>query len=64
MCEFISWKVADGEEVLFLTDEEVFSSFGREKLAGNQDNDILGHGAINAYYGWTAMSAQQSNMKT
>ena len=51
MCDFISWKVTADGQVLFLTDEDVFSSFGRQSLKGTKDNDILGHGAIDAYYG-------------
>lgn len=54
MCDFISWiDVVDknGEKhCLFLTDQDIFSSYGRKTLKGTMDNDILGHGAIRAYY--------------
>ena len=49
MCEFISWVEKD-EKVFFLTDKEVFSSYGKEKLKGCKDNDFIGHGAIRKYY--------------
>jgi len=58
MCEFISWKETDGE-VLFLTDKDVFSSHGREMLRNNRDNDVLGHGAIDAFFGESARGARQ-----
>ena len=58
MCEFISWKETDGE-VLFLTDKDVFSSHGREMLRNNRDNDVLGHGAIDAFFGESAKGAEQ-----
>ncbi len=51
MCEFISWKKTSSGTILFLTDKEVSSPFGREILKGTWNNDILGHGAITAYYG-------------
>ena len=56
MCEFISWveiQSANSKKAtyLYLTDEEIFSSYGREVLRGSQGNDFLGHGAIRAYYG-------------
>ncbi|PJE58463.1 MAG: hypothetical protein COU81_00595 [Candidatus Portnoybacteria bacterium CG10_big_fil_rev_8_21_14_0_10_36_7] len=53
MCEFISWIEVekDGKVVvLYLTDKDVFSVYGLEKLKGCQDNDFLGDGAIRAYY--------------
>ena len=49
MCNFISWIERDGE-LYYLTDEEIFSSFGREMLDGCQDNDFIGHGAIRRYF--------------
>jgi hypothetical protein len=51
MCEFISWKKGPDGHMYFLTDNDVFSPHGRETLAGTKDNDVLGHGAITAYYG-------------
>jgi len=51
MCEFLSY-IEKGDEILFLTDAEVFSPHGREVLSF-QDNDPLGHGAIRAYYNIT-----------
>ncbi len=51
MCEFISWKRTPSGTILFLTDKEAFSPFGREILKGTQNNDVLGHGAITVYYG-------------
>lgn len=54
MCELISWieaKMSDNTvQVLFLTDKDVFSSYGRDKLKGCKDNDYLGHGAIRTYF--------------
>ena len=52
MCEFISWIEKDGE-ILFLTDAEIYSAHGRETLKGTKHNDVLGHGAIRAFYGIT-----------
>ena len=49
MCNLASWVEADGK-IYLLTDNEVFSSQGRKALAGCQDNDILGHGAIRKYW--------------
>lgn len=54
MCEFISWKKVESE-ILFLTDKDVFSSHGRETLRDNKDNDILGHRAIETFYGQSAI---------
>lgn len=54
MCDLISWievKRGGKKTVLFLTDKDVFSKFGRERLAGCQDSDFIGHGAIRRYYG-------------
>lgn len=54
MCNFISWIAVIDEKgekhCLFLTDKDVFSSYGRQILKGTKDNDILGHGAVRAYY--------------
>jgi antitoxin component YwqK of YwqJK toxin-antitoxin module len=49
MCEFVSWIEKDGK-VLYLTDADVYSSFGRDQLQGVRDNDVLGHGAIRQYF--------------
>jgi hypothetical protein len=49
VCEFVSWIEKDGT-VLYLTDTDVYSSFGRSKLRGMRDNDVLGHGAIRQFY--------------
>lgn len=55
--EFISWievetsgKSGGKKEVLFLTDADVFSEYGREVLKGTSDNDVLGHWAIVAFF--------------
>lgn len=53
MCEFISWKAVErnGETHLFyLTDQEVFSKEGTKKFKDCQDNDVLGHGAIDRFF--------------
>ena len=50
MCDFISWKEVDGQ-ILFLTDKEVYSSRGLELFDDSKDNDVIGHGAINKYFG-------------
>lgn len=51
MCDFISWiELLDGT-LVYLEDEDVFSSRGNEVLTGCRDNDVLGHGAIDLYYG-------------
>ena len=49
MCDFISYIEKNGE-ILYLTDKEVFSKFGKEHLKGCLHNDILGHGAIRKFY--------------
>ena len=49
MCDFISYIEKNGE-ILYLTDKEVFSKFGKEHLKGCLYNDILGHGAIRKFY--------------
>ena len=49
MCEFISWIEKNGG-ILCLTDREVFSEEGREKLKGCLHNDVIGHGAIRVFY--------------
>lgn len=55
MCDFISWieLTKNGKTgVLFLTDAEVYDDpLGKEKLRLCQHNDLIGHGAIRAYYG-------------
>ena len=51
MCEFISWKKDSQGSVFFLTDNEVFSPHGRETLKDTKDNDYIGHGAIDAFFG-------------
>ena len=50
MCEFVSW-VEWNNKLYYLTDAEVFSDLGREKLAGCKDNDYLGHNAIRKFWG-------------
>src|SRR5512135_2792582 len=50
MCEFISWVQLPEGRIFYLTDAQVFSEIGRMRLAGIQDNDILGHGAIRRFY--------------
>ena len=42
----------DGK-LYYLTDKEVYSEVGRDKLSGCKDNDVLGHGAIRTFYGLT-----------
>ena len=50
MCEFLScWKLNYGT-LRYLTDHEVYSLNGRERLKGCRDNDVLGHGSVKAYY--------------
>ena len=49
MCQLISYVVYKGK-VLFLTDADVYSSFGRKQLKGLRDADIIGHGAVREYY--------------
>ena len=52
MCDYISW-IAKGDEVLFLTGDDVFNTKrGRElqKYCISQ-NDLTGHGAIRWYFG-------------
>jgi hypothetical protein len=49
MCDFVSWIDIKGM-IYFLTDAEIFSDLGREKLSGCKDNDFLGHGAIRRFY--------------
>jgi hypothetical protein len=54
MCDFVSWKTVErnGETLLlYLTDAEVFSEEGRKLFNDCKDNDPLGHGAIDRYYG-------------
>ena len=50
MCEFVSW-IEHRDQILFLTDAEVFSPHGKEVLQGSRGIDFLGHGAIRAFYG-------------
>jgi hypothetical protein len=50
VCNFISWIEKDNK-LFYLTDKEVFSSQGRERLSGCLGNDYLGHGAIRAFWG-------------
>ena len=49
MCEFLSCVVVK-DKYYYLEDKDVFSSYGRKVLAGCNDNDVLGHGAIRKYY--------------
>ena len=50
MGSFISWiKMPDGR-IFYLTDEDVYSTYGKLKLKGSRHNDPLGHSAIRAYY--------------
>ena len=49
MCEFISY-VKKSNQLFYLTDDEIFSKEGREKLSGCQDNDFIGHGAIKKFF--------------
>jgi len=46
----MSWIKYKGQ-TLFLTDKDVFSSYGRQVLKGCKPEDWIGHGAIRAYYG-------------
>jgi len=50
MCDFISY-VQKGNQLFYLTDEEIFSKEGRDKLSGCQDNDFISHGAIRKFFG-------------
>ena len=52
MCEFISWIEYKGE-ILFLTDDELETKEGKDLkkyLGSSYYTDIVGHGAIVAYY--------------
>lgn len=49
MTDFISWVDAGGI-LYYLTDVEVFSRLGKERLADSKDNDYIGHGAIREFY--------------
>ena len=51
MCDFLSY-IELNNEYLFLTDKEVFSSYGKKTLSF-KDNDPLGHEAIRNYYNIT-----------
>ncbi|HBT80559.1 MAG: hypothetical protein UW46_C0001G0101 [Candidatus Yanofskybacteria bacterium GW2011_GWF1_44_227] len=59
MCDFISWKKDIKGNIYFLTDKDVFSPHGRETLRGTMHNDILGHSAIDAFYGPVTESLPQ-----
>ena len=50
MCDFVSWIEKNGN-LYYLTDKEIFSPEGEIKLAECQDNDYIGHGAIDKFYG-------------
>ena len=49
MYEFISY-IQKGDQLFYLTDDEIFSKEGREKLSDCQDNDFIGHGAIRKFF--------------
>ena len=49
MCEFISWVEHEGK-IFFLTENDINSEYGKERLKERKDNDFLGHGAIRTYY--------------
>jgi hypothetical protein len=51
MPTFISWIRKDNGEVLFLTDKEIFSRLGEEKLQGDIRNFLLSQRAIRAFFG-------------
>jgi len=53
MCNFLSWVEMPDGKLYYLTDKEVYSEVGRDKLSGCKDNDVLGHGAIRTFYGLT-----------
>jgi hypothetical protein len=53
MCDFISWislERNDERLLFYLTDREIFSEEGREKFSDTQDNDVIGHGAIDRFF--------------
>jgi len=53
MCDFISWveKETEGEiEIFVLTEEDVFSPYGRKVLEGYEGNKLLGHEVIRIFY--------------
>ena len=49
MCQFVSW-IKHNEKVYFLDDLKLNTKEGRELLKQCKDDDIIGHGAIRAYY--------------
>jgi len=53
MCDFISWveiKEEEKKEIFYLTDKEVFSKEGKEKLKGSLGSDFIGHAAIRTFF--------------
>ena len=59
MCDFISWIEKDGE-TLFLTEKDIMSSYGKEALKDERDNDLIGHGAICKYYTFTGGTEKEN----
>ena len=50
MCVFMSW-IVHRKQTLFLTDQDIFSGYGRKVLKGCKPEDYISHGAIRRYYG-------------
>ncbi len=63
MCEFLSWKVGPDGHCYFLTDKDVYSSHGRDTLSECQDNDFIGHGAIDVFYNFKTGSFDEGENK-
>lgn len=66
MCEFISYiEVKKGGEthLLYLDDAAIGSDHGRERLKACKDNDLLGHGAIRAFYGPAASAGVEHELR-
>ena len=49
MCNFLSYIEKD-DKLYYLTDQDIFSEYGKEKLKGCRDNDFIGHGATRQFY--------------
>lgn len=70
MCDLFSWIELDKAEskkhggcsVLFLTDETVAILRGRKTGREWDDNDVVGHSAIEAYYDCTGRHAESSDV--
>ena len=50
MCELISWVEYPNNKIYYLTDDDIFSEYGQQKLVGCKPEDYIGHGVIRQYY--------------